>query len=143
MKKFAAAFFLFCSTFIIMSGCRKNHTPPSLSRVVTKVDIFCQSEGARIERHYTDMRKMEYVLLYLRLLKPLGKPDLDPELLDKDVYEITVHLSDGSRKRYRQKAHKYFSRDERPWEMIHPGQAAGLYELIRYLPSDTVMVYVL
>jgi hypothetical protein len=95
-----------------------------------------------IQRHYTDSQKMEYVLLYLRLLKPFGKPDTDPDQLDKDVYQITVHLSDGDRRIYRQKAHKYFSWDSRPWQKIDPAQASGLYALMEHLPSDTVMAQI-
>ncbi len=140
MKKIIKLLILFCFSAIIMSGCSANHaqTQP-LTRVVTQVDISCRKENMLIQRHYTDSQKMEYVLLYLRLLKPFGKPDTDPDALEKDIYEITVSLSDGSRRIYRQKAHKYFSWDSRPWQMINPAQASGLYALMEHLPSDTVM----
>lgn len=142
VKKFIKLFFLFCFSAIIIPGCGKNDAQPKpLTRVVTRVDISCQKENMLIERHYTDSRKMEYVLLYLRLLKPLGKPDTDPDQLDKDIYEITVSLSDGSQKNYRQKAHKYFSWESRPWQKISPAKASGLYALMQHLPSDTVMAY--
>lgn len=142
MKKAIKLFILFCFSAVIMCGCGTNNTPAQpLCRVVTQVDISCRKEHMLIQRHYTDTEKMEYVLLYLRLLKPLGKPDTDPDALDKDVYEITVHLSDGNRRIYRQKAHKYFSWDSRPWEMINSAQASGLYALMEHLPSDTVMAY--
>ena len=84
---------------------------------------------------------MEWVLIYLRLLKPLGKPDSDPDSLEKDIYEITVHLSDGSKRFYRQKAHRYFSKENRPWQSINPEYAAGLYSLMQHLPSDPVFAY--
>lgn len=143
MKKFLYFLVMFCFCAIMMSACRRNDTPAEpLSRVVTRVDISCYKEHMLIQRHYTDTQKMEYVLLYLRLLKSKGKPDVDPDEVQKDVYEITVHLSDGNQKIYRQKAHKYFSRESRPWELIDPEQAAGLYAIMEHLPSDTVMAYI-
>lgn len=142
MKKAFKLFVLFCFSAVIMSGCGIDNTQPKpLTRVVTQVDISCKKENMLIQRHYTDSQKMEYVLLYLRLLKPFGKPDTDPDQLDKDVYEITVSLSDGTKRIYRQKAHKYFSWDSRPWQQISPAKASGLYALMQHLPSDTVMAY--
>lgn len=138
MKKFLKLGFLFCFVGVIMSGCGNIDAPPTpLTRVVTRVDISCRREHMLIQRHYTDMEKMESVLLYLRLLKPMGKPGTDPDRIHKDVYEITVHLSDGNKRIYRQKAHRYFSANARPWKMIDPEQAAGLYTLMRKLPSDS------
>ncbi|MBQ8359889.1 MAG: hypothetical protein IJX37_08330 [Oscillospiraceae bacterium] len=141
MKKAIKLFLLFCFSTIILSGCVANDTPQKpLCRVVTQVDISCRREHMLMQRHYTNPEKMEYVLLYLRLLKPLGKPDTDPEQIHKDVYEITVHLSDGSKRLYKQKAHRYFSRESRPWELIDPAQAAGLYRLMEKLPSDPTIL---
>lgn len=138
MKKAIKLLFICCFCLFILSGCIKNDTlQKPLCRVVTQVDISCQTEHMLMQRHYTQTNKMEYVLLYLRLLKPQGKPDADPDQINKEVYEITLHLSDGSKKLYKQKAHRYFSRDSRPWETIDPAQAAGLYRLMQKLPSDT------
>lgn len=137
MGKVAKGFVLFCFIAVIMTGCGKNNAKQApLCRVVTQVDISCRREDILIQRHYTDTKKMESVLLYLRLLKPLGKPETDPENLNKDVYEITIQLSDGNTKIFRQKAHRYLSRGDRPWEMIDPEQAYGLYTLMRHYPSD-------
>ena len=81
---------------------------------------------------------MGSVLIYLRLLKPFGKPEKDPDTVDADIYEITVQLSDGNKRVYRQKAHRYFSRGQQQWERIDPERAAGLYTLMRQLPSDAL-----
>ncbi len=138
MKHAAKLFVLFCFTAITLSGCKNNDASLSTGyRVVTQVDIACRHEETLVTRHYTEAKKMESVLLYLRLLKPLGKPESDPELLDREVFEITVSLSDGTRKHYRQKAHRYITRENRPWEVIDPAQAYGLYALMRHYPSDT------
>ena len=139
MKKIIKLFVLFCFCAFIISGCSKNDTPANpLCRVVTRVDISCQHENILIQRHYTQNEKMESVLLYLRLLKPLGKPQTDPDSIDAEIFEITVHLSDGKQRIYRQKAHRYFSQQTRPWETIDPQQASMLYSIMRHLPSDTV-----
>lgn len=136
MKKFLKLFLSFCLTAFIISGCGANNAPKPLCRVVTGVDIACRQEHMLIRRHYTDHKKMQSVLLYLRLLDTLGQAKVDPEAVRDDVYEITVHLSDGNRHIYRQAAHRYFRRNAQPWEMIDSAQAAQLYTLMRQLPSD-------
>lgn len=136
MKKFTVLFFLFCFSAIVLTGCHSASEKASLCRVVTQVDIDCQHQDVPIRRHYTDTQKMEWVLLYLRLLKPMGKPKQDPDTIDADVYLITVHYSDGSQNLYKQKDHRYFSKGTHPWQTIDPGQAADLYDLMRHVPSD-------
>ena len=79
---------------------------------------------------------MEKFLLYLRLLKTEGTPIRDPETVDADVYNITVQLSDGRQKRYRQKDHRYWSCQTQPWQTIDPAQASELYRLMRNVPED-------
>ena len=124
-------------SMIILSGCKKNDTPAVTGyRVVTQVDITCRHKRTLVTRHYTDSEKMESVLLYLRLLKPTGKPQTDPDKLDREIFEITVNFSDGTKKQYKQKAHRYIARENRPWEAIDPAQAYGLYALMQYYPSD-------
>ena len=135
MKKAIKLFTMFCFSVIIMSGCVKKNAPPPC-KVVTQVDISCRQENLLLQRHYTDPEKMESVLLYLRLLKPMGQPEQMPPPQLGDLYHITVSLSDGSKRNYLQMAHRYFSRDSRPWELIDPKQAAGLYFLMQKLPSD-------
>lgn len=136
MKRLWKSFFIvsFC---LIMSGCGRIKPPVlPLCRVVTQVDIFCQKDNMVIHRHYTKQIKMESVLLYLRLLKPSGRPDTDPDSVAREIYEITVHFSDGQKKMYRQKAHRYLSVDNNPWKAIDPAQAAQLYALMQHYPSD-------
>ncbi len=134
MKKFAKLFFIsFCVA--LLGGCEKTEVKP-ICRVVTGVEISCQHEDVQIRRHYTDTEKMEYVLIYLRLLNPMGRPGINPETVDADVYRITLQLSDGSQKVYLQKDHRYLALQEGPWQTIAPEQAEGLYRLMRKIPSD-------
>ena len=122
---------------LILCGCR--HKPQAaVSHLVTGVDIFCQEEDVQITRHYTHSPNMEYVLLYLRLLRPLGKPEQDPTNLPDPVFHITVSHADGSRVIYRQKAHRYLSINGSPWQIIDPGQATGLYQIMQKIPSDSL-----
>ena len=135
MKKITKILLSSCLLTTLFSGCSKQDAKP-LCRVVTGVEISCQHQDVQIRRHYTDTEKMEYVLIYLRLLKPLGRPDADPNTINADVYEITLELSDGNKKHYLQKDHRYFLKDTGTWQSISPEQAEGLYRLMRKIPGD-------
>ena len=137
MKKIAKLIFLFVSFAIIVTGCGINHTSSTHYRAVTQVDIVTRYEHTLIRRHYTDPKKMEAVLIYLRLLKPIGKPTQDSSQLNEDVFLIAVHLSDGNIHYYRQAAHRYFSREDENWVTIDPSLAARLYAVMRHFPSDS------
>ena len=137
MKRFLKLFFVTSLSALFMGGCAKVQKE-AVFRVVTGVEISCQKEDVQIFRSYTDTEKMEYVLLYLRLLKPLGRPTVDPTTVDADIYEITLQLSDGARKVYRQKDHRYLSADSGFWLTIDPAQAEGLYRLMRNIPGDKI-----
>ncbi len=134
MKRFLK---ILCLIPVLLCGCGKKAVRP-VAQVVTGVDISCQYEDVQILRHYTKSPKMEYALLYLRLLEPGKPPEIDPDTLDDEIFEITVTLSDNSQQVYRQKAHRYFSKNGRPWQTIDPEQAAGLYRLMAKIPSDSV-----
>ena len=82
---------------------------------------------------------MESVLLYLRLLKPTGKPQVSADEITDDVFLITVHLSNGEKRYYRQAEHRYFTERDFPWFTIDPGQAAKLYAIMRHYTSDPYM----
>lgn len=139
MKKTVKLFLLLCFSAIIMPACAKTDTPPQpLCRVVTQVDVLCRRKQMLLQRHYIDNRKMESVLLYLRLLEPKDLPDVEPDLSGDDIYQITISLSDGQKRVYRQKSHRYFSADFSPWKAIDPGKAYQLYTLLRQLPGDPV-----
>ena len=121
---------------VFLFGCQSKAQDQALCRVVTQVDIVCQSNGETIQRHYTDEDKMRAVLLYLRLLRIGRPPEIDPDAISADIYEITVTLSDGTKKTYTQKAHQYFKKGSEGWLSISPTQAADLYRLIWFYDSD-------
>ncbi len=139
MKKMAKLLLAFFFAAVILWGCGKTAENDPLCAVVTGVDISFQYKDTLLRRHYTDEQKMRSVLLYLRLLKPLGNANNETVPPEEDIYEIVVHLSDGSVKHYRQVKHRYLSRPDRPWVRIDPSQAAQLYRLMRHLPSDAAV----
>ena len=136
MKKPIWVFFFLCFISFFLCSCAGKEA--AVCPVVTQVDISCQQEDVQIHRHYTNSEKMEYVLLYLRLLGPAGLPQIDPDSIDAEEFVIQVQLLNGQTRYYRQKAHRYFSIDGGPWQSIDPAQAAGLYKLMQFVPSDTL-----
>lgn len=137
MTRLLKAFMILFFSSAVLAGCAKQPSPPMPRyRIATQIDIYCKQEDFVIHRQYTDPKKMEAVLIYLRLLKPQGTPAVDPEKADGDLYEITVTLLDGRKNTYLQKSHRYFSKDAVNWKNIDSRKAAELYRLMRYLPSD-------
>ena len=118
---------------VFLCGCQRKRIQ---CRYVTQVDIHCDHEGTPIVRSYTTEDKMGAVLMYLRLLQFSGAPSLDPDTVPADVYQISVTLSDGSRRVYSQKDHRYFRKPTSGWQNISPVQAAELYALMRHFESD-------
>ena len=126
---------IFAALVFSMPGCKKDHSQFTY-RAVTEIDIVTYQEDLLLRRHYTDGKKMQYVLTFLRLLKPTGKPDIDPEELTEDMFLIALTFSDGSRNFYRQTGHRYVAKDDQNWFSIDPYQALKLYELMAHVPSD-------
>ena len=130
--KFLSAFLLVGFLF----GCQGQKAPRPLCRVVTRIDIVCQSESEPLQRRYTDEEKMRAVLLYLRLLRVGRPPEEDPDTVTGDVYKITVTLSDGVQRFYTLKDHRFFQKGTNGWLSIPPTQAADLYRLMWFYDSD-------
>lgn len=127
-------FFLAILCMIILCSCSKKNSRP-VYRAVTQIDIVTQYQGQIVGRHYNTPEKMRPVLLYLRLLTPFGNATVPCDTKD-DIYLITITLSDDSRHYYRQVSHRYISRENGPYKNINPEQAAELYRILRFLPSD-------
>ena len=135
MGKFWKRVYVFFVCSAMMCGCSQNHTQP-VYEVVTSVDVLTQRDGQLLHRHYDSQEKMRPVLLYLRTLKHLPIFEPPAEMEGDDIFLITVGLSSGRQRYYRQAKHRYFSFDEGPWRAIDPGSAAGLYRILQALPSD-------
>lgn len=124
----------------ILCGCSSQPIPmdtASPPRFVTQVNVICKSDPNGLCRQYTQPKKVESMLLYLRLLRPVGNADSDPELLNGDIYKITVHLSDGTEHVYYQQSDRYLSKDLQPWQQIAQRYGDNLEPLLQNMPSDT------
>lgn len=132
MKK--CLFFLL--VFMSICGCGRKNTVLPTYRAVTQIDVVTKHGDDMLRRHYTSPEKMQYVLTFLRLLKPVGKPDVNPEALTQDMFLIVLTRSDGTKVYYRQTGHRYFAKDSQSWFSISPEQAVGLYEILAKMPSD-------
>ena len=134
MKKLALFLCFLC--FLSMCGCMAENTDKSGYRAVTQIDIVTKKDGKLLRRHYTEPEKMQHVLTFLRLLKPVGKPELNPDQLTEDMFLICLARSDGTQVYYRQTGHRYVCKNDESWFSIDPLQAVKLYELMANIPGD-------
>ncbi|MBO5868543.1 MAG: hypothetical protein J6Q54_06530 [Oscillospiraceae bacterium] len=126
MKKKFCIFWL-SFVFLIMGGC-KAYTRPT-PRIVSAITIDWTREGVPLSRHYTDTKKIEDILLYLRLLKT-EVPEAAPQNATGDIFKITVKLINGKTHVCQQRQHRYFRWEQAPWQAISPEQASKLYGLL-------------
>lgn len=140
MKKYRKFLFLIAILSFFFSGCQTRRAPTPV-RLVTQVDVRYRHGQETLLRQYTAPEKMSCVLNYIRLLKGGGSPESDPEQTQGDVCKITLHLSDGSRRVYHQRAERYLSRDLTPWEKIDPELGKRLLPILESLESDIAQAF--
>lgn len=136
MKHFFAKLLLICLPLTLFSGCKKQ--TPDLPNIASRIEISCQHKDVLVQRNYTDQDKMQAVLIYLRLLKPQGIAQADPLSLQKDVFEINIHLFDGQIHNYKQTGHRFFKKGHQVWKNISQDEAVRLYQILLKYESDTV-----
>ena len=79
---------------------------------------------------------MDVFLYYLYYLEPYGQADTDPEQLKSDRCKITIHLSSGETRVYRQQGSRYLSVDAHRWQKIRKSQGSVLFHLVNHIESD-------
>ena len=125
----------------LFSGCSRVHIPdeqePAL-RMVVQIDVSCSQDGESIHRSYTSENKMEAMLLYLRLLKPQGPTETNPEELLGPACKIVVRFSNGQERIYRLRADRFLSTDSHPWQSVDQAHAQELYKLVMLMSSDNL-----
>ena len=109
---------------VLLCGCRKEERLQQ--PVVEKIEISGIYDSGGFYLTLTEEAEMEAVLNQLRFFKHLGQADMDPERALGDSITIRVCLSDGERHVYRQRADRYLSKDNKPWQKIDPIQGRRL-----------------
>ena len=133
MKRFASFLMIFLAV-MCLSGCGRRAAAPI--RVVTGVEITTRSGQHTLSRSYTQPKKIQKVLDYLRLQEGEGFADMDPERLTGTTFVIDVTLSDGSHSLYYQQGDRYLSKKYHPWQKINAERAADFYQMLRKTPTD-------
>ena len=119
-----------CIIFLaaFLTGCEERTGPTTA--VVDRVQIQCRHAGEMICRSYVEEGQIRSVLDCLRLYKTRGTAQTDPERILGDVFEIRVHLTDGSERIYRYRGGQYLSKDSHVWQKVDPEQGKALYSLL-------------
>jgi len=129
MKK-TAFLLVFC---ILLCGCKKKEAPPE-HRVVTGVQVEYHQGGKVLHRSYSKTENVQFMLNYLRILKPFGP--VIPEEESSDSCQITLEYSYGPDSIYLQRGNRYLCRNGGDWESIDRTRATLLYPMLLLLPSD-------
>ena len=122
------------AAILLLLACRVQANAAVDSHIVSRVEVVCHQQDRVLRRQYSQERKMEAVLNYLRLARYAGQPE-DMPLPGADSCRITVHLLPGGSHRYDLLDWQYLSRDAGPWELAEMPE--GLPHLLALLPSDT------
>ena len=137
MKRLTAYLYIAVLSILVFSGCSQNNRGDRIpDRIVTGIDIYCQKPTCTVTRHYTHPEKIETVLTYLRLLRPIGPVVPTEEARQGDLYEIVIHLNNGDHRIHRQRSDS-FAITRRPfWGVIDRKLGNKLPFLMALLPSD-------
>ena len=137
MKRLTACLYVAVLSVLMLSGCNSNEQGERIpDRIVTGIDIYCQKPTCTVTRHYTQPEKIEAILTYVRLLRPIGPIVPIEEARQGDLYEIVVHLNNGDHRIHRQRADS-FAITRRPfWGVIDRELGNKLPFLMALLPSD-------
>jgi len=130
MKKIAVLL-AFC---VFLWGCGKKEAP-SEHRVVTGVQVDYKQGEKVLHRSYHNIENVQFMLNYLRILKPFGP--VIPEGETADSCQITLEYSNGPNTVYVQRGNSYICRDGGDWESIDRTRGTLLYPMLLLLPSDS------
>ncbi len=125
----------------LLWGCSYHSLPQEvpLCRVVTAVTVTYENGPIQTQRHYTSADKMQRILNYLRLLRPYGKPEEDPESVQGSDFHILLSYSDGCQQSYRQKSDRFLQDIDGQWKKIDPRKAEELSQILGQMESDSIL----
>ncbi len=140
MKHFQKIYSIFLCLAILFSlcGCCGENRGQSASayRVITEIQAVYQNNTIEVSKQFFAPEKLEAIVNYLRRIDPYGIPYENPEQVAGRNYILTLHYSDGSIRRYHQRADRYLRQDDGPWKRIDPQQALELSGLFGMMGSD-------
>ena len=142
MKLFQKIYGIFLCLAILFSlgGCCRESQGQRASayRIITEIQAVYQNDGIEVRRQFFAPEKLQAVVDYLRRIDPYGVPYENPEQVGGRNYILTLHYSDGSVRRYHQRADRYLRQDDGPWKRIDPQQALELSGLFGMMGNDPI-----
>lgn len=120
---------------LLLTGCKKPEVS-SENRFVSSVSVELNQAGVTKVWNFQDEQKMEVVLYYLRSLEREAPAHTDPERFGGNRYFIRLTYTDGTTRRFYQRADRFISEGLGPWKTVDPGKGALLYPLLCNLRSD-------
>lgn len=118
---------------VALCGCEKEEKVPE-HRVVTGVQVEYHQGEKVLQRSYHKTENVQFMLNYLRILKPFGP--VIPEGESSDSCRITLEYSHGPDTVYVQRGSSYLCRNGGDWESIDHTRGTLLYPMLLLLPSD-------
>lgn len=126
---------------ILLPGCRQTQvTTPSTLDIASSIIISYRWKQGQLQRNYTNADKIDVILHFLHKITPKGRAEKDPELLQGNDCNITIHLAGGNMRIYRIKNGSYLSVDYQPWQAIDREQERIFFHLIHHIPSDQAVL---
>lgn len=119
---------------VLFCGCKKKESAPE-HRVVTGVEVEYHQGDSVLHRTYHKVENVQFMLNYLRILKPFGP--VIPEGEPADNCQITLEYSYGPDTVYWQRGNSYLCRNGGDWESIDRTRGTLLYPMLLLLPSDS------
>ena len=121
----------------LLCGCTQiDKETPGKPRVVERITASYHSDAIELRREYTDDKKMQAVLTYLRTLNPYGTVTEESEAAEYHDARITLHYSDSTTKIYRIYANQYLQINGDQWQNIKEDRGRELPLLLGFMESD-------
>ena len=138
-QKIYGIFLCLAISFSLGGCCRESQGQrASAYHIITEIQAVYQNDGIEVRRQFFAPEKLQAVVDYLRRIDPYGVPYENPEQVSGRNYILTLHYSDGSVRRYHQRADRYLRQDDGPWKRIDPQQALELSGLFGMMGNDPI-----
>jgi len=126
--------FILCF-LLLLSGCGRKK-PEISHNVVSRAEVVCTQGEQTYQLTYRHPKKLEAILNFLRTLRDQGRPEISPEQLGGDRFDIRLTMPDGTVRTHRLQDYAYFCRSGGEWEKIDPIQGRSFMVLLKLMPED-------